>query len=104
MEIRELLKGFKREIERLYPNKLKGIVLFGSWARGDATEDSDIDLLIILKGKIVPGMEIDRMVDIITEMNLKYRELISIYPISEKDYYTINSPLLINVRKEGVLV
>lgn len=102
MEIRELLKEFRREIEKLYANKLKGIVLFGSWARGDATENSDIDLLIILKGEIVPGREIDRMIDIITEMNLKHGVLISIYPISEVDYYTINSPLLINVREEGV--
>jgi len=42
------------------------------------------------------------MIDIITEINLKYDVLISVYPISEKDYSTVNSPLLINVRKEGV--
>jgi hypothetical protein len=36
------------------------------------------------------------------EINLKHGVLISVYPISEEDYSTINSPLLINVRREGV--
>ncbi|MCK4394149.1 nucleotidyltransferase domain-containing protein, partial [Candidatus Bipolaricaulota bacterium] len=73
-----------------------------SWARGAATEESDIDLLIVLEGKIAPGREIDRMIDIITELNLKYGVLISVYPISAEDYLVVNSPLLMNVRKEGV--
>jgi len=42
------------------------------------------------------------MIDIITEMNLKHNILISIYPVSEIDYLTLKSPLLMNVRKEGV--
>jgi len=39
--------------------------IYGTYARGDATEDSDIDLLIVLEGKVI-----DRMIDIVTEMNL----------------------------------
>ena len=104
MEIKKILKEFKEEAEKLYCEKLRRIILFGSWARGDATEDSDIDLLIILEGKVIPGEEIDRLIDIITEINLKYDVLISVYPFSEEDYSTINSPLLLNVRKEGVSV
>ena len=102
MGVREILKEFREEIEKLYGKRLKSIILYGSWARGDATDDSDIDVLIILGGKAIPGKEIDRMIDIITEINLKYGVLISVYPISEEGYSTINSPLLINVRREGV--
>ena len=102
MEVKELLEEFKKEIEKLYGDRLKEIILYGSYARGDFTEESDIDLLIVLKGKVVPGREIDRMIDIITEINLKYGGLISVYPVSEEDYKKINSPLLINVRREGV--
>jgi hypothetical protein len=57
---------------------------------------------IVLEGKVIPGKEIDRMIDIITEINLKHGVLISVYPVAEEDYSTINSPLLINVRREGV--
>ncbi len=102
MRIREVLREFREEVEKLYGMRLKGIILYGSWARGDATEDSDIDVLIVLGRKVIPGEEIDRMIDIITEINLKYRELISVYPVSQENYSTINSPLLINVRREGV--
>lgn len=102
MKIKELLEEFKKEIEKLYGDRLKQIILYGSHARGDFTEESDIDLLIVLKGKVVPGKEIDRMIDIITEINLKYGVLTSVYPISEEDYKKVNSPLLINVRREGI--
>jgi len=102
MKIREILKEFREEIEKLYGKRLKRIILYGSWARGDATEESDIDVLIVLGGKVIPGKEIDRVIDIITEINLKHGVLISVYPISEEGYSTINSPLLINVRREGV--
>jgi len=102
MKIKKLLEEFKKEIEKLYGERLKRIILYGSYARGDFNEESDIDLLIVLKGKVVPGKEIDKMIDIITEINLKYDVLISVYPVSEEDYKKVNSPLLINVRREGI--
>jgi predicted nucleotidyltransferase len=102
MSIREILKEFREEIGELYGVRLKGVILYGSWARGEATEDSDIDVLVVLEGHVIPGREIDRMIDIITDINLKYGVLVSVYPVSEEDYYTLNSPLLINVRREGV--
>lgn len=101
MKIQHILEECKKALKEEYGNKLKDIILYGSWARGTATEDSDIDLLIILDGEILPGKEIDRMIDIITDINLKYGVLLSVYPMSNNDYTTINSPLLINVRKEG---
>jgi predicted nucleotidyltransferase len=102
MKIKEILKEFREEIEKLYGERLKDVILYGSWARGEAKEESDIDLLVVLKGEVMPGKEIDRMIDIITEINLKYGVLLSIFPVSEEEYSTVNSPLLINVRKEGM--
>lgn len=102
MKINKILDEFRAEVEKLYSKKLKDIVLYGSWARGDATEESDIDLLIVLEGKVIPGKEVDRMINIITDINLEYGVLLSVYPISEEDYSTVKSPLLINVRREGI--
>jgi predicted nucleotidyltransferase len=102
MEIEYIVREFREEAEKLYGNRLKAIILYGSYARGKATEDSDIDLAIVLDGDVIPGEEIDRMIDIITEINLKYGVLISVYPVSEKNYNTINSPLLLNLRREGI--
>jgi len=101
MKARKAIEEFKKEIKTLYGNRLKHIILYGFYARGSATEDSDIDLLIVLEGKVKPGEEIDRMIEIITEINLRYNVLISVYPISMENYKKV-SPLLINVRKEGI--
>ena len=97
-----VLREIRQEVEKLYGRRLKKIILYGSCARGEATEESDIDLLIVLGGKVIPGKEIDRMIDIITDINLKHGVLISVYPVSEEDYSKINSPLLMNVRQEGI--
>jgi len=101
-DISGIIREFKSELEKLYNGKLKNVILYGSWARDNAREDSDIDFAVVLKGKNSPGKEIDRMIDIVTKMNLKYDVLVSVYPVSESDYLTLKSPLLLNVRREGV--
>lgn len=42
MRIRKVLQEFKREVKKLYGPKLKDVILYGSWVRGDET---DIGLL-----------------------------------------------------------
>ena len=103
-KISKVLKEFREEIEALYGKRLKNIILYGSCARDEDTEDSDIDMVVVLEGDIIPGKEIDLMIDLVTKINLKHKVLISVYPVSEIDYLNLNSPLLMNVRKEGVPV
>jgi predicted nucleotidyltransferase len=102
MEIKLILQEFRQSLEKLYGRRLKDIILYGSWARGQATEDSDIDLAVVLEGDVVVGEEIDRMIDIVTQVNLDYGVLISVFPVSQNDYETLKSPLLLNVRKETI--
>lgn len=104
MSINEILKDFRSRIASLYGSRLKELILYGSWARGRATPDSDIDVVVQLEGKIRAGEEIDRMIDIITDLNLKYGVLLSVYPVSTADYSTVKSPLLLNVLREGKAV
>jgi len=102
VKIKVIIEEFRKELGNIYGNKLKDIILYGSWARGSATDDSDIDLLVVFKGSITAGEEIDRMINVITDLNLRYNILISVYPVSEKNYSIVDSPLLMNVRKEGI--
>jgi predicted nucleotidyltransferase len=101
---KQVIKEFKRRIQLLYGDRLKRILVYGSCARNEATAESDIDLAVVLAGDVVPGKEIDRMIDIITDMNLEYGVLLSVYPVSEENYRSTNSPLLMNIRREGVAV
>jgi predicted nucleotidyltransferase len=105
MEIEPILKEFKQKAAELYGARLKKIVLYGSYARGQANDEhSDIDLAVVLEGTVDPCKEIDRMIDIITDINLDYDILLSVYPVSENDYHSVNSPLLLNLRREGIPV
>jgi len=103
MNIEPILKEFKQKIAELYGQRLKKVVLYGSYARGQANDEhSDIDLAVVLAGTVEPCREIDRMIDIITDINLDHDVLLSVYPVSENDYHSVNSPLLLNLRREGI--
>jgi len=100
--LQDIRAEVKQALRRLYGLRLKQVILYGSWARGDATEHSDIDIAVVLGGEVSPALEIDRTTDIVFELNLKYGVLVSVYPVSEADYRNVNSPLLLNLRREGV--
>ena len=60
--------------------------------------------MVLLDGEVLPGKEIDRMIDIITDLNLKYNVLLSVYPTSEESLQKIKSPLLLNIQREGLII
>lgn len=102
MNLKTVLDEFKAELRWLYGDRLKDIILYGSYARGDARDESDIDVMVVLRDVVAPGREIDRMIDVITDINLKYGVLLAVVPVSEEKFLGVNSPLLLNVRREGV--
>ncbi|RLE01268.1 MAG: nucleotidyltransferase domain-containing protein, partial [Candidatus Aminicenantes bacterium] len=85
-DIQKVLKELKEELQTIYGKRLKKVILYGSWVRNQATEDSDIDISFVLEGEVIPGKEIDRVISIINEINLRYGVLISIYPVSEEKF------------------
>jgi uncharacterized protein len=98
----ELLAELQKDLKKIYGQRLRKIVLYGSYARGQAGKDSDLDVAVVLKGRVNPGKEIDRMLDVLVDLNLKYQILVSAYPVSEQDFLSRPSPLLINIRSEGM--
>ena len=76
--VQRVLAAFRSGIERLYAEWLRRIILYGSWARGEGTEDSDIDVAVVLGGEVTPGREIDRMIDLVTQVNLDFGVLLSV--------------------------
>jgi predicted nucleotidyltransferase len=55
MQIEQIIRTFKVKTKKLYGNRLKNILLYDSCARGQGTEDSDIDIAVVLEGDVVPG-------------------------------------------------
>ncbi|MHA1350566.1 MAG: nucleotidyltransferase domain-containing protein [Promethearchaeota archaeon] len=104
MKIKKLLKEFKEKLVELYKEQLVDVLLYGSYARGEQREDSDIDIAVILKGNIKPFREIDRITKFSYDLSLKYSVLISIHPLSNDDYFSRNYPFILNLREEGISI
>jgi predicted nucleotidyltransferase len=99
-----ILQELRERLGQLYGARLERLVLFGSQARGDAAPDSDIDVLVVLQGMVTPGAEISRSGPLIAALSLEYDIVISCVFVSSACYQEEQSPLLLNVRREGVLL
>ena len=103
-EIQTILSELRPRFESLYGRRLVRLVVFGSQVRGDAEPGSDIDVLVVLKGKVSPGEEIASTGGILSELSLKFNETICCVFMEEKRYNTRNGPFLRNIRREGMVV
>jgi len=101
-ELSPILNTLHREFENLYGPRLSGIVLYGSQARGDMTSGSDVDVMVILEGPVDPGSEITRTSKLTAALSLEYDIVLSCLFISADRFRNEQSPLLLNVRREGI--
>jgi len=104
LEPNSLLSELRTAPEDLYGERLVRLVLYGSQARGDTHEESDVDVLVVLEGPVEPGPEIRRMRDIRTRLGLQYEKALSLLPVSETEYRNQSSSWLANARRDGEAV
>ncbi|MEG3435824.1 nucleotidyltransferase domain-containing protein [Pannus brasiliensis CCIBt3594] len=100
--LQELLSKLKNYLSELYGERLDRTILFGSQARGEATEDSDIDVLIVLKDMVDVGDEIQKTGHFVSDLCLEYDQVIGRLFMDADKFQNTNSPLLLNIRKEGI--
>ncbi len=88
----------------LYGERYRGLVLYGSYARGEANEGSDVDLLLLLDGgeEVDPVREILRAEDVKWPLALEADYAVSLLPVSVEDYEAAERPFLWNARREGI--
>ena len=103
-KVQEILEEAKGQLRALYAQRLKGMILFGSYARGDYAKGSDIDLLMLLEGMDDPDAERERYFTAICELSLKYDTVVSVIPMDYKTYPSRKTPLILNVLREGVTI
>ncbi len=103
-KLNTLLTELRHGLIELYGPRLARLILYGSQARGDAEPGSDIDVMVVLAGKVKVGDEIRRTGELVASISLQYDELISRIFVSVEQFDNEDSPLLINVRKEGVVL
>jgi predicted nucleotidyltransferase len=91
-------------LRRLYGDRLREVLLYGSYARGEAHEDSDIDLLVVLTEVDSPYAEINRMSDITWRINQRHGVVVSVQPFRAADYDRAETAFLQRVHSEAKAV
>jgi predicted nucleotidyltransferase len=99
-----VLGKLKQGLNDLYGERVERVVLFGSHARGESHEHSDIDVLLVLRGDFDRREERKKLLPLITELSLTIGELPSIRIVSESRYLRANDSLIRNIRREGVVL
>ena len=102
--IREILGELRRRFERIYAERLVEVLLYGSYSRSDAAEGSDVDVMVILSGEVNSAEEISRTIEDVSELSLQNDVVISCLFVSQEEYRESQSPLLLNVHREGVAI
>jgi len=102
-KLKQLLAELKAGLKGIYGARLKGLYLFGSYARGEQDAESDIDVLVVLDS-FDPSYsaEVNRTGDLGSELSLKYGITVSKVYVKETDWTQKETPFLDNVREEAI--
>ena len=97
-----LLAEFKTRLKTIYGERLKGVFLYGSHARGQGGPDSDVDVVIVLDDWDHYAGEVDRTGAVASELSLAYDVSISQVFVRERDWLHEDTPFLVNAREDAI--
>ena len=98
--IKDVLEDIKKNLTERFRENIRCLILYGSWAKGLAREDSDIDLLVVFEainketGKVIH--EIESRID--GERNITF------VPTNLEDFRKERLPLFTAVKREGKVI
>lgn len=104
-ELMRAISAMIMELRFIYGSLLSEIILYGSYARGTQTSESDVDVAIILAGK--PSRELtDKMVNCVSSYELECGKVLSVIDIDSEKYTQWKSvlPFYKNIQKEGLVL
>ena len=104
LKIRKLMKELKEGLVHIYGDRLKGVYLYGSYARGDYRQGSDVDVMILLKDYKNYWNEQEKISRLASDISLEHDVTVSCIFVKELQWKTASDerPLIYNIHKEGV--
>jgi len=104
-ELMNTISDMVVELRSIYGSSIAEIVLYGSYARGTQTEESDVDIAVILVGKPAKEMT-NAMIDCVSAHELVCGKVLSVIDIDSEQYNQWKDvlPFYKNIRKEGIVL
>ncbi len=97
----KIAQQFARLVRQKLEQHIKKMILFGSHARGEATEDSDYDVLVIVDRRDKHAQEL--VLDASVEIMDRYYALVGSIVCDEQEWERKKSfPIGLNILKEGI--
>ena len=104
-DIQPIIQEFTEQAKAHYGDRLAKIILFGSYARGEAHEESDVDLLVVLNDdEVQTRKEKDSISEMLWKLFLKYLIDLSVIPTTNQRYEHSEEYLFKFIRKDGKLI
>lgn len=99
------LLSLSNAICEVYGDRLAQIVLYGSYARGSQTEESDLDIALFLAGGDDAALH-DRMTDLVVDYELELGITLSVVTIDQQQYllWKDTLPYFQNIYREGIVL
>lgn len=104
MEREELHRELKRRLREAFGDRLKGVVVYGSEARGEAAADSDIDVMVLLEGPLNLWEDIKTGVNATYDLTLELGRPVHPDPVDAEEFEKGEFALYRNVKKEGIVL
>lgn len=101
---RTICEEVRAALSALYGSRLCGLYLYGSYARGEERDDSDIDFLVLLDRVEDAGDELEAVSELGSRLSLTHDVTITFYPVSVSEFQNLRTPFLLNVRREAIEV
>lgn len=104
-DMKHLLQQYSMDLSKVYGKHLKSVILYGSYARGDFTEESDIDIMILLD---ISDLEIKKYRHELSAVTYDYNMNfdVDIKPIAKNEEHfrkwVSAYPFYANIHQEGV--
>jgi predicted nucleotidyltransferase len=104
VDVQPILDQIKAYLRQRFGDSIESILLYGSYARGSAKPESDIDLLVLVHDSLNPAEVRQSLSDILYDILLEHDELVSVIVLPKSRYEADNSMFLHHVRQEAVQI